>query len=157
MSNEIFSRGLLTDALLDYLESETSNGLLVGDGMAPLDGGWTGGEPGKGDFVPYVVLSTGPAQKQSRDPLGGMENSSWLATYTTKHVGALRQQTDWAADQVRKAMVKFRPAHIDLDGDWAIVQTTYPQLGAISRNDAVDPPYWELVDNLSVWLEVHLS
>lgn len=153
----IFSRGVLTDQMLDYLGSRLEDtGVLVGDGIAPKEGGWTGGEPGKGDFVPYVVLSTGPAQKQSRDPLA-QDNTSWLATYTTRHVGALRQQTDWCADKVREALVEFHPKTIHLDSKWRVLQTTYPRLGAITRNDTTDPAYWELQDDVSVWLEAHLT
>ena len=157
MSSQIFSRGVLTDAILDYLGTALDDtGILIGDGIAPKQGGWSGGEPGVGDFVPYVVLTTGPAQKQARDPLA-RENTSWLATYTTRHVGALRQQTDWCADKVREALVEYRPKLLHLDSKWSVVQTTYPSLGPITRNDTTDPAYWELVDNVSVWLEAHLT
>lgn len=153
----ILARGSLTDDMLLYLTTQLADkDILVGDGHAPADGGWTGGQPGEGSFQPYVVLATGPAQKQSRDPLA-TDDTSWLATYTVKSVGALRSQTDWTADQARKVLADFRFKHINLDGDWAIRQTTFPRLGGVDRNDATDPPTWEQVDQVSVWLEAHLT
>lgn len=150
----IFSRGVLTDFLLDKLATElTAPGILVGDGIAPEAGGWTGGQPGEGNFAPYVVLNTGPASKQGTRETLGNESTSWAATYTTRHVGALRQQADWAADKVRRVLNDFRLKAIDLDGDWRIMRTEYQQLGAVIRNDSTDPAYWEITDSLTLWLE----
>lgn len=152
----IFSRGPLTDALLDHLESTLSVegvNLLVGDGFAPVQGGWTGGQPGAGSFKAYVVVGTGPATHNNRDPLSD-PNSSWLANYTIRGVGGSRQQCDWAADKSRQAIIKFRPKGLNLGADgWHVLQSLYTGLGPVTRNDAADPPYWEVTDNVSLWME----
>lgn len=153
----IFSRGPLTDAILDHLEAalDTALGILVGDGIAPVGGGWSGGQPGEGDFVPYVVLSTMPASKGFTDPVPGGD-TSWRAGYSLRCVGALRSQCDWVADKSRQAMVLYKPKTIDLDGDWRVLKTSYDTLGAVTRNDSTDPPYWELLDTATLWLEKHI-
>lgn len=151
----IFSRGVLTDWMLDTMATGlTGTSILVGDGIAPKAGGWSGGQPGEGSFVPYVVLSTGPANKTHREPVGmGYQSTSWSATYTLRHVGSVRQQADWAADKVRRVLSDLKRDDLNLDGTWNLARAEYTVLGAITRNDSTDPPYWELTDSLSLWLE----
>lgn len=148
----IFSRGVLTDYLLDRLDTNLDPRIEVGDGIAPEAGGWTGGQPGEGDFKPYVVLSTGPATKKVQETLG-LQSTSWAATYSLRHVGALRQQADWCADMVRRELNDLKVKAIDLGGPWRILRTEYMSLGPITRNDSTDPAYWELTDSVSLWLE----
>lgn len=149
----VFKRGVLTDTLLDHLEGVLGGtAVLIGDGIAPVEGGWTGGEPGAGSFVPYSVVATGPAQRQSKDPIGH-DSSSWLTSYTFRAVGGTRAQCDWTADLVREGMTGWKVKGLDLGSNWSIVQASFPNLGPVTRNDSVDPAYWEVVDNLSLWLE----
>lgn len=147
-----FNRGVLTDWLLEMLENNLEPEILVGDGQAPLAGGWTGGEPGDGDFVSYVTLSTGPARKQQASrPAIGRENVSWVCSYTLSHTGALRQQVDWTADKVRPAMSAARG--LGPMENWTITLVDYTVLGPVTRNSSIDPPVWELSDSVDLWLE----
>lgn len=151
----VFSRGPLTDAILDFLTAALQpHGILVGDGIAPNDGGWTGGQPGEGNFRSYVVVSTLQASKGFQDPVPGGD-TSWRASYGLRSVGALRHQSDWTADKARQAMKDYKPKHIDLDGDWRVLKTSFETLGPVTRNDTSDPAYWELLDTATIWLEKH--
>lgn len=155
VADPIFSRGVLTDVLLEQVETwleADGIGLLVGDGIAPVHGGWSDGQAGRGTFVPYVVFTTGPATHRERDTLWHV-NSSWSVSYSVRFVGGSRQQADWSADQSRKAVTAFAPRTLDLDGQWQVVQAQYSSLGAIARNDTSDPPYWEGTDAVSLFLE----
>jgi hypothetical protein len=151
----IFLRGPLTDWLLDYLEDRlaaSDSALLLGDGIAPVEGGWTGGQPGKGEFRAYLVVSTGVVRHRDNDPLAGGD-SSWLASYGLRGVGGSRQQADWAADQGREALNAARNIDLDLGGPWRMQQARYESLGGVSRNDNTDPPYWEVSDTVALWMD----
>lgn len=151
----VFHRGPLTDAILDHLETVLADTMIeVGDGIAPAEGGWTGGQPGEGNFVPYVVLSTLQATKGFQDPVPGGDQS-WRAAYSLRCVGAMRQHADWVGDMSRDAMKAFKPKVIDLGGSWRVMKTSYETLGPVTRNDSSDPPYWELLDTATLWLEKH--
>lgn len=149
----IFTRGFLTDNLLDHLEAQLRlkpYQLLVGDGIAPKEGGWSEGQPGEGKFVPYTVVSTGPASANQRSPLG-VDNDSWRADYSFRAVGGSRQQADWVADRIREVAHDFPKDYGD--PQWRVIRVQFTSLGAVSRNDQVDPPYWELSDSVSLWVE----
>ena len=155
MRQPIFSRGLLTDWLLDHLEdvlTASSTALLLGDGIAPEDGGWTGGQPGQGVFRPYVVVTPGTAGRNQQDPAGDSD-SSWRVNYTMRAVGGSRQQVEWSGDKARAALSVLTKVQLDLDGAWTVQQARYETLGAPARNDSTDPPYWEAADGVALWLE----
>lgn len=154
MSEPIFPRGVLTDALLDVLEVALQPDILVGDGIAPEPAGWTGGQPGEGDFISYVTLNTGPARKNiaSRQTLG-RDNTAWVAGYTLTNVGALRQQCDWTADRTRSALTEGTLEALEFSPGWRILLVEFTGLGGLTRNSSVNPPYWELTDNVDLWLE----
>lgn len=153
--SRIFLRGPLTDWLLEHIEASLTERnvlLLVGDGVAPKEGGWTGGQPGKGKFKPYVVVTTGIARHNAADPLANGDGS-WLAMYNLRGVGGSRQQAEWAADQGREALNAARQIPLDLGGPWTMQQARYETLGGVSRNDSTDPPYWEVPDTVALWME----
>lgn len=152
---QIFARGLLTDWLLDYTEAGLANAgvnLLIGDAIAPLDGGWSGGQPGEGVFRPYVVVSTMATVANQNDPLGS-DNTSWRANYSVRAVGGSRQQVEWAGDRSRLILSDIRRVTLDLEGAWQVQRSRYDTLGAVQRNDSTDPPYWEATDTLALWME----
>lgn len=149
----LFERGRLTDYLLGALPTLLSgSNILVGDAIAPRPGGWPS-QPGQGTFVGYVVLATGPATPRSQQPLGEPESDDWSAVYTLRSVGGLRSQVDWIADRVRNAWNQLTVGPLELgESYWKLYQPSISRMGSVDRNDATDPPYWEIADTVSVSL-----
>lgn len=155
----LFERGRLTDWLLETLLRPPLGAMmptpvLVGDAVAPEEGGWSGGEPGQGTFVPYVTLATGPAAPAPKQGLGPGEAWDWMLRYQLRSVGALRGQCDWVADQARAAWDTQGEVRLSIgDGpQWKAAQFVVASMGAVTRNDQVSPPYWEVVDEVSLAL-----
>lgn len=153
----LFDRGRVTDWLLDMLTTELGDPLLAGDGMAPEAGGWPLGDPGNGDFVPYLTLATGKGVPVSADPLAAAEGEDWQLAYTISYFGGTRSQTDWAADLGRAAWNSRRDARIECGSatapnPWKAYRFAVAEMGALTRNDQVQPPYWQLVDQATLRL-----
>lgn len=154
----IFRRGLFTDLLYAELVTRLGNAplALLGDGEAPTAGGWSGQQAGAGNFVPYVVLATSGTAENFADPLRG-QDKSWRLTYTLRGVGANRQQADFAADQLTvpasTLTTKTFPVGVN-NALWKVLKSKYTSLGSVNRNDATDPPLWERVDTLEIWLDL---
>jgi hypothetical protein len=149
VSNELPHRGLLTDSLLEHLETEMGQlDMLVGDHLAPEEAGWTGGQPQRGHYRSYVTVRTGEGIPRERDTAAAT-HSSWTLTYTLLSVGAVREQCDYTADMVRRACLSFETA----PEGWRIVHVGFTRLGAVNRNDSTDPPTYECTDSVQVWLD----
>lgn len=153
----VLRRGLLTDLLLDHLAPLFAvTPVLLGDGIAPKDGGWTGQEAGKGNFRSYVILSTAAGGPNFTEPLRG-NDTSWKLTYNVRGVGGNRQQADYACDVARPLFSDLGRLSFPVgkaDQMWKITRSRYVGLGAVQRNDSVDPPIWECMDTLEVWVDL---
>lgn len=152
---KVLLRGPVTDDLIDYLGTQLVGlAVLIGDGEAPRAGGWTGGQPGEGEFQAYTVLSTGPARVNNRDPLAN-NSTSWLASYTLRSVGTSRTQADWAADTTRAAVASYAKRNIEVatGNIWSVQRAVYETLGPVTRIDATKPAHWELADTFTLQLE----
>ena len=156
MTRALFDRGRLTDWLITtHLAPLTvlTTPVLVGDGEAPEAGGWPGGEVGDGDFQPYITLATGPGKPDST-ALSSREAETWVLRYTVQSFGGLRKQGDWVADLARTTWTSIRDARIDLgtEKQWKAYQFQVASMGALSRNDQVRPPYWQVADEMVLTL-----
>jgi len=148
-------RGVLTDAIIDQIDSLL--GKPVGDGQAPIEGGWQG-EPNQAgtDFVPYVVLTPGVGNNQS--PAGPLSDTSadWILSYSLSGFGVSRQQCEWVADRARDALKPLRHTVHQLGPtasyNHTIQKISTAAIGSIQRVDATNPPYWGQVDQLTVWV-----
>lgn len=148
MSIELPARGPLTDELIAYLNAHAT-GILVGDAIRPADSGWPQ-TPQVNDFVSYVTVGTGPGGRvpTEADTLASA-HTAWLFTYTFTSCGGARKQADWTADQIRAASLSFRdvsPLTLG-DEDWSIESVRFDRVGSVDRNDATDPPFWQVVDS----------
>jgi hypothetical protein len=152
----ILRRGLFTDLLIDHVTPLMPATVLLGDGLAPEAGGWTGQEAGSGAFKPYVVLTTGAGRKNLTEPLRG-QDTSWRLSYTVRGVGANRQQADFACDAARPIFsgLQHFSALVGVgNAPWHVLKSEYVALGDVRRNDATDPPLFECVDSLEIWLDL---
>lgn len=149
----LFDRGRLTDWLLEFLTGQLAPGVLVGDGEAPEAGGWPGGDIGQGDFVPYITLATGAGAPAGAN-LGSREADEWELRYSILSFGGQRKQADWVADQARTFWTSIRDARIDVGTakQWRARRFTVRALGGVTRNDQVRPPYWQVADEMVLFL-----
>ena len=157
MSGQILRRGLFTDNLLAYVATNfAATPILLGDGEAPGTAGWVGQQPGVGAFLPYVILSTGPANHNFTESLRG-KDTSWRLTYGLRGVGANRQQADYACDVARPIMSNLQhfttPVGV-ANRVYKVTKSEYSSLGSLNRNDNTDPPLWDCVDSLEIWLDL---
>ena len=153
-SKPLFDRGRVTDWIIDQLLSPALlPKVLVGDAVAPPEGGWPSGVPGGGNFVPYTVLSTGQATPD-RGTVGAVTPDTWILRYQLKHSGGMRQMVDWTADLVRHAWDVQPEVRLDMgEGpQWKAYQFSVLTMGPVVRNDTVQPPYWDVVDDVALTL-----
>jgi hypothetical protein len=154
----LFERGRLTDWLLEELGGALPAEVLLGDGVAPNDGGWQGGQPGQGKFIGYSVLGTGAAAPGGTATLAETDSSEWLLRYTLRSAGGVRHQADFCADKARQAWHRLVDAGepvIPLGNDadpsnWKVYSPLVVSMGAVSRTDQTQPPFWEVLDEVTV-------
>lgn len=141
--------GAMTDLLLGLLTSDGVNAdLLVGDGVAPLEGGWTTGTPNTGGFVPYVVLGFEGAMPTNSDL--AYADPEWTTRWSMRHYGATREQADWIATAARTRILGALQLPFGTVDPFRSIGINWSSLGAMQRNDATDPPYWSSSDNLNL-------
>lgn len=152
--SEALPRGLLTDYLVQRLRADLESldpPVLVGDGLPPDAAGWTGAQPGKGDFVSSVTVRTLPSTPGSRDTLG-VRTGSWIASYGLASTGAVRSQADNTADVMRDALLEVDHRDFSVPG-WSCAALWFPSLSAVSVSTATDPPVFELDDTVHLQME----
>lgn len=126
----------ITDAVLASLNA---GGILVGDGVKPVGGGWSG-TAGASTFVPYIVLYSMPVgtiDGPLMDPQADVE-----ARYSINAVGMSRKQTDTLADKARIVMLSTA---VNVTGRTVLRIAWLTQVG-IGRDDESDPPIWVAAD-----------
>lgn len=140
--------GAVTVALLEALR--TASEQQIGDGMRPDQVGWLNGEPNSGVFVPYTVLTVAGAQ--TRDvPLPYAETiRSWMLTVRLTHYGASRAQADFVATKVRGAVGDLMRESLD---GFTVSGGRWPGLGAMVRDDSINPALWSVSDTLILMLD----
>lgn len=146
-------RGVLTDLLVATLTAGLTNdpAILVGDGMAPTAGGWPQGEPGEGDFVPYVVLTCSswrPAAGTVLTPV----SDAWTASYRVGSYGGQREEADYVADRVHQLWPRLHldPAELGHGGEWGFASFEIAEMGEVVRNDQIQPSMWSTTSALTL-------
>lgn len=135
--------GALTDAVIAHLSGE---GLLIGDGIAPKESGWTQGSPNVDRFIPCTVIGT-EAAVPSLDGLGMLPE--WEVAFTLRHYGGARRQCDF---QAHAARVAFQSVDGLSFGDpvHRIIRVRWSSLGGLVRLDQLNPPFWQAYDQVAV-------
>jgi hypothetical protein len=150
-------RGRITDALVEHMKTAAdlvTAGILVGDGVAPDEAGWPKGQANVDAFVASTTVETLQAVPNSKDTIHG-RHSSWIANYGLRTWGGVRTQADNAADKARAAALGFRATTaLDLqDMPWKITEVMFAQLAPVNPVKGTDPPLWEVIDIVQIWLE----
>lgn len=133
----------LTDELLVAL---ARTGELIGDGVAPAEGGWLAGQPNVEAFRPYAVLVDG-GTNPIRSPNLITKRTSWNATWSIRYFGGSRPQCDWIAGKFRLAVEAVMGLEFSNIDPHRIINVDQ-MLGPVQRNDQVDPPFWQAFDNV---------
>jgi hypothetical protein len=158
MSTAPIARSALTTEVVAYMATALAGeNILVGRGLAPPAGGWVNGQPGTSEFVNYVTIKTGNATSPvpGNPPELGRARTSWEVSYSLTSVGALESHADDVGDSVRSAIVGL-PDSFTLRGfTWSLQKVNTPRLGATVRNDSTDPAFWEVTDDVSLWLSLN--
>jgi hypothetical protein len=136
----------VTDAIVAAL---TTAQLLVGDGEAPVAGGWEG-TPGASDFVPYVDVH--PIPGGYSDGTVAEPDSDGGALYQLISVGASRTQAENIGDEVREAMTSTA---LTLASGRQVALVRVEMLGGAMRDDslrgnAVQPSVWMVSDRYRI-------
>lgn len=141
------SRRQFSNVLLAHLKEALSDPkVVVGDTLAPPDGGWGGQQPGSGSYSPYVVYKPGNASPGQARETVGLDYGSWNVGFTLVHNGGSRDQTEWVGDQVRAALTIWRPRLQLADVTWVLQQVVFTQLGGATPDNQTSPSYWEAAD-----------
>lgn len=147
-------RGRLTDQLLAYLRGHQALldwGMVVGDGDPPKEAGWSGGQPGVGQFVASATVRTAQAVPLHRETVRS-RHSSWRCRYGVRSVGALRSHADHAADLTRAALSDFRDLPMQGPAGWRIQDAVYESLGGVEKRGAGDNATWDVDDVVDLWV-----
>lgn len=146
-------RGPLTDLVIETIGAL---GKPVGDSDAPDPPfGWDGQPNAIGtNYVPYVVV-TPMSVSYSEGPVA-ISQADWHLPYAVASHGVSRLQCEWLADRSRESLQTLRHQFVLLESNYKIQQVRTDIIGAITRNDSSDPPFFTQVDVISIWLTKEL-
>lgn len=156
MSRTVPERGRLTDLLVAHMQGSavlTDKSILLGDGIAPADGGWSKMQPGEDEFVGYVLLSTGQAVPAPTPETMRGAHTTWRCLYGLRSVGGSRKQADFVADKAREAFLAFPTDPVDLGEQWNIMQLRFERLAAVRpQKQGTDNAEFVLDDLAEIWI-----
>ena len=150
----MMDHGALVDAFLAHLSVTVALGFtvgsepLVGDGVAPVDGGWVNGQPDSGVFRPYSVLVDAGSSPRAAD-LALSFPGAWTCGWSVRSFGGSRKQCDWMATRARAAVDGMGRTVFGED-PWTVIGTEWSSLGSVVRIDSTNPPFWQVYDTLSL-------
>lgn len=147
-------RGELTTILVEAVRSD---GILVGDGVAPDTGGWDD-DPNvpTSRYLPYLMLNP----MAVADPTGPLGDSStdFRVPYSVMSSGISRKQVEFYSDKGRKVLVELERTVLSLTGgDWKIQQVRANSIGGVTRTDNTEPSEFTQTDVVTVYLSKELS
>lgn len=134
--------GAATKMILTQLRS---TGLLVGDGIAPKEGGWVEGAPNIDAFLAYSVVGFAGASPAYPD-VGLLRSQDWATTWTIRHHGGSRDQLDFQATAARTLCLDLHRKSFGVAHSFTVIELVWRSLGENIRNDQIDPPFWSSTD-----------
>lgn len=147
MTNAPIVRNDLTMALLTFLLE--IDGIEVGRGTAPKDGGYVNGSTGT--FTAYAVIKTGRAVTPApNEPERFRARTSWQLDYQITYHEVTEDKVERLAQLGREKLVDFA-GPLALGGvDWELQRIWIPRLGGIDKDDSTDPAHQRLTDDVSL-------
>jgi len=136
-----FDRDAFINEVLDLIKT---TGIMAGDHIAPKEGGWSSGQPGKGTYVGYTALFSGNANFTASVFCPG--DYDCQMQFSTRTFGTTRKQADDLARLVRSVLVAVKPDA----GEYRTNLLYCSQIGANERMDDTEPKRWRVVDTYSV-------
>lgn len=141
--------GALTEHVISKLD--LLSWLEVGDGIAPVSGGWSKGQQDVDQFVPYAVVAFMGARPRTPELSLSKTEDAWLAQYQLRYHAASRAQADWTGTSARRAVDELLKTEITSDNViHQISWVEWQSLGGVTRNDSTDPPIWAVIDSLTL-------
>jgi hypothetical protein len=124
-----------------------TSGELIGDGIAPIDGGWLQGQPNQSVFVPYTVLVSTGSNVMINDLDGNLD---WTVNFNLRHFGGSRKQVDWVANKTRTSVDTsgLLYATFGTTEVYKVTAIQWQALGAVNRVDTVNPAFWQSFDTV---------
>jgi hypothetical protein len=149
----MFDHGALTDLIIFTLGEQMALATdpnpppYVGDGVAPNEGGWAEGQPGKGVFVPYVTVVSGGSAPRA---LGVNSHvPAWAVGFSLRGAGGSRKQVDWVGTTYRRALLGLKQQKFG-SPPWKVINVEWVALGPVTRNDATSPASWGTSDTVTI-------
>lgn len=137
-----------TSAVLEALGDDS--GQFIGDGVKPELAGWLNGEPNSGVFAPYSVLAFAGGVQRDDTWRYAEAIRAWNLSWRLSHYGASRAQCDFVATRVREAVAALMGSTI---AGYRVNGGRWPGLGAMSRDDSINPPLWSVSDTLILMVD----
>lgn len=153
MPTDMPPRGPLTDQLVTLLALDDgldTAGIVAGDHTRPPEAGWSGTQPGQGQFIASVEVATGEATPHFRETVRS-RHTSWQMTYHLRVIGATRSQADHAADKVREACLAFPQG--EYAPGWKVIAVVIPRQAPIRKENPTDHPTFAVDDVVQLWVE----
>lgn len=141
----MINHGDLTDLVLEHLRLQSD--VEIGDGIAPVNVGWLKGQPNQNVFKPYAVLVSSGASVREAPNFTGID-PTWAVTWSLRTFGGSRKQVDWASFIVRSAIEGLMKKTFG-DPVFKVHAVEWQGLGAVSRLDSTDPPFWQTFDTFT--------
>ena len=133
-----FNRDALISALIAQI---ATTGIIVGDHIAPKEGGWSSGQPGMGEFTGYTAVFSGQVNLVPSTFCPGDLDAS--CQFSTRTFGTTRKQADDLALLVRNCLVGFKPDA----GEYRTNMLICNSIGPNERMDDTEPKRWRVSDN----------
>lgn len=135
-----------------FVDALTAEDFVVGDGEAPLAGGWSEGQPNAGEFVAYLVIKQqGPIVSSFGDtPLCDSTATMLVVPYQLVAYGTSRVSADDLGAQARSFLHAM--AGVYECGDLTVKSDQVRMTGVqgASRDDSTYPKFWSSVTNFTV-------
>ena len=138
--------------LTAYLISVISPAIMVGDAVAPAEGGWDDdpNDPSS-SYVPYVVMT--PQTSGEASGSLGDSNFDHQLPYSFTFYGVSRDQVEFYADKGRDLITNLARERVQLsDGEWKVQQTRCTSIGGVARTDNSEPSEFAQTDVIVLYM-----